>query len=191
MSGQIKITDGDALIIVDVQNDFLPGGSVPVPEGGAVIAPLNRIIDIFQPRGFPIYAVRDEHPANHCSFKAQGGSFAPHCMLGTPGAEFAPSLGLPAFAMMVSKAASTDKDARSAFDGTNLDFQFMMYGVKRVFVGGLDINGCLLNSVQAMLKMGHKVHPISDGIRALDETDVVAKMVELGAVPVSSADITY
>jgi len=189
MIGQIKITDGDALIVVDVQNDFLHGGSMAVPDGEAVIAPLNRIIDIFQPKGFPIYAVRDMHPSNHCSFKAQGGPCPAHCMVGTPGAEFAPSLGLPAFAMMIAKAATADKDACSAFDGTNLDFQFMMYGVKRVFIGGLDIGDCLLNTVQEMLKKGLQVHPISDGIRAQGGTDVVAKMAALGAVPVSSAEI--
>ncbi len=190
MSGQIKITDNDALIIVDVQNDFLHGGSMAVPDGEAVIVPLNRIIDIFQPKGFPIYAVRDWHPANHYSFKAQGGPLSAHCMVGTPGAEFAPSLGLPAFAMMIAKATTAGKDARSAFDGTNLDFQFMMYGVKRVFIGGLDIGDCLLNTVQEILKLGHEVHPLSDAIRSLSTEDVVAKMAKLGAVPVASTDIT-
>ncbi len=190
MSEQYKITDNDALIIVDVQYDFLHGGSMAVPDGEAVIAPLNRIIDILQSRGFPIYAVRDWHPANHCSFQAHGGAYPAHCMVGTPGAEFAASLGLPAFAMMIPKATTVEKDARSAFDGTALDFQFMMYGVKRVFIGGLDINDCLLNTVQEILKMGHQVHPISDAIRSLSGGDVVANMAGLGAIPVSSANIS-
>jgi len=86
---------GDALLILDVQNDFLPGGSLAVDEGDAVLAPLNRMIDAFTARGLPVYATRDWHPPDHMSFKAQGGPWPRHCIAGTAGAAFPAALRLP------------------------------------------------------------------------------------------------
>ena len=184
MSDQIPVRDGDALLIVDVQNDFLPGGSLGVAGGDEVVAPLARSIDVFHQHGQPIYATRDWHPADHCSFQAQGGPWPPHCVQGTPGAEFALGLGLPAFAMIVSKASDAAKDAYSGFDGTNLGFQIMMYGVRRVFVGGLASDYCVLATVRDALKQGLQVYVLNDAIRAVnsdDGTRAVAEMTALGA----------
>lgn len=192
MSEQIPVRDGDALLIVDVQNDFLAGGSLPVPEGEAVIALLGRVINVFHQHGQPIYATRDWHPADHCSFQAQGGPWPPHCVQGTPGAEFAPGLGLPAFAMVISKASDAAKDAYSGFDGTNLPFQLMMYGVKRLFVGGLATDYCVLATVRDALKQGTQVYVLSDAIRAVNAADgarAIAEMTALGAHFVESGTL--
>lgn len=190
MSEQIHIRDGDALLIVDVQNDFLPGGSLGVPGGDEVVAPLARCIDIFHRHGQPIYATRDWHSADHCSFLAQGGPWPPHCVRGTPGAEFAPALGLPASAMIISKASDPARDAYSGFEGTNLAFQLTMYGVKRLFVGGLASDYCVLATVRDALKLGLQVTVLSDAIRAVNADDgerAIAEMADLGAHFVASA----
>ena len=94
-SSPIRLQTGDALIAVDVQNDFLPGGSLAVPQGDAVVPALNRYLAAFAARALPVFATRDWHPPNHCSFRAQGGIWPPHCVAATRGAEFAPGLALP------------------------------------------------------------------------------------------------
>ena len=194
MSEKIPLRDGDALLVVDVQNDFLPGGNLAVANGDAVIGPLNRCIEIFHPRGLPIYATRDWHPADHCSFQAQGGPWPVHCVAGSHGAEFASDLGLPAFAMPVSKATEKDRDAYSGFDGTNLDFQLKMYGTKRIFVGGLATDYCVLATVRDALKLGFEVYLLTDAIRAVDAHQgdgekAMAEMVALGAIPITSDEV--
>src|SRR5881397_2095449 len=147
----------DALILVDVQNDFLPGGSLAVPHGDEVIPKLNRYITMFVERALPIYATRDWHPPDHCSFTAQGGPWPPHCVAGTPGAAFAGALGLPRDATIVSKARSSEADAYSGFQGTDLADQLRGAGVKRLFIGGLATDYCVLNTVKDARAQGFEV----------------------------------
>src|SRR3990172_5062826 len=89
------MTKSSALVIVDVQNDFCPGGALPVPEGDKVVPVLNKYIQRFQKAGLPIYASRDWHPEKTKRFKAFGGLWPPHCVQGTKGAAFHPDLKLP------------------------------------------------------------------------------------------------
>jgi len=103
MGAGMRLQQGDALIIVDVQRDFLPGGALAVPDGNRVIPALNRYLDYFRAACLPVVATRDWHPPNHCSFSAQGGSWPPHCVQGSPGAEFAEELELPTDALVISK----------------------------------------------------------------------------------------
>ncbi len=186
MSGKETIGPGDALIIVDVQNDFLPGGSLAVPEGDRVVPVLNRYIELFHSRGLPIYATRDWHPADHCSFEAQGGIWPPHCVAGTEGAAFAPDLRLPEDAVIVSKATTADKDAYSGFEGTDLAQRLRAQHVQRVFVGGLATDYCVLNTVRDALAAGFQVRVLRGAIRAVnvkpgDGQRAEAEMTELGA----------
>jgi len=109
----VHLQAGDALIMVDVQLDFLPGGSLAVPHGDEVVPALNRYIAVFRGLTFPIVATRDWHPPDHCSFRAQGGPWPPHCVAGSAGAHFATLLDLPCEAHIVSKATSRDRDAYS------------------------------------------------------------------------------
>ena len=111
---------GDALLIVDVQNDFLPGGSLAVPQGDDVVPVLNRYCAAFRTRHLPIFASRDWHPSNHCSFTKQGGPWPPHCVAETEGAQFASGLDLSE-AVIISKATEPGSDAYSAFENTDLD----------------------------------------------------------------------
>ncbi len=190
----IQVGDGDALIVVDVQNDFLPGGALAVPRGDEVIAPLNRVLDLFHTRGLPIFASRDWHPANHCSFRDRGGPWPPHCVADTEGAQFPASLQLPAFTAIVSKATSPDKDAYSAFEDTPLAMQLQMYGVKRVLVGGLATDYCVLNTVKDAVRHGFGVVLLTDAIRAVDVQPgdgerALAEMRALGVTEATSHDI--
>jgi nicotinamidase/pyrazinamidase len=111
---------GDALVLVDVQNDFLPGGALAVPGANEVIAPLNRSIGEFERHRLPVFATRDWHPGNHCSFRAQGGPWPPHCIAGSQGAQFAAQLQLLPDVHVISKATRADIDAYSGFQGTDL-----------------------------------------------------------------------
>lgn len=185
MSGTEAIRPGDALIIVDVQNDFLPGGSLAVPEGDRVVPVLNRYIKIFHSRGLPIYTTRDWHPADHCSFKAQGGIWPPHCVAGTEGAAFAPGLKLPDDAVIVSKATTIDKDAYSGFEGTDLAELMRARNIQCVFVGGLATEYCVLNTVRDALAAGFQVRVLREAIRAVnvkpgDGKRAEADMAKLG-----------
>lgn len=159
---------GDALLVVDMQNDFLPGGSLAVPQGEAVIPALNRCLRLFVAKGLPVYASRDWHPANHCSFRAQGGPWPPHCIAGTHGAEFAASLELPAAAVIISKADTPELDVYSAFGRTPLDTSLKAAGVQRLFVGGLATDYCVLNTVKDALALGYAVVLLTDAVRAVD-----------------------
>lgn len=194
MNAPIEIKPGDALIAVDVQNDFLPGGSLAVPRGDEVVPALNSYIKEFVARGLPMYATRDWHPANHCSFKARGGPWPPHCVAESAGARFASDLRLPPQATIVSKATTADKDAYSGFEGTDLDARLRAQGVTRVFVGGLATDYCVLNTVRDARRLGFEVYLLTDAIRAVnvqpdDGRKADEEMQRLGARPVTLAAI--
>jgi nicotinamidase/pyrazinamidase len=190
----IQLSRKDALVVVNIQNDFLPGGSLAVPNGDEIIPVLNRYIELFVSRNLPIYATRDWHPADHCSFKAQGGTWPPHCIVGTWGAQFAPELALPESAMIVSKATARAPDAYSGFEETDLALWLNSQGMERLFIGGLSTDYCVLNTVTDALALNFKVVLLTDAIRAVnvypeDGQAAVAEMVRRGAVPISLSDI--
>ena len=114
------ISSKDALIVTDIQNDFLPGGALPVEDGDLIVPVLNEYTKIFKAANAPVFASRDWHPANHVSFTAQGGPWPPHCVQDTKGAEFSPELKLPRGTEVVSKANNPVKEAYSVFDDTGL-----------------------------------------------------------------------
>lgn len=165
----VRPQTGDALIIVDLQHDFLPGGALAVADGDAVIGVLNDAMAAFGAHALPVFATRDWHPANHCSFHAQQGIWPPHCLAGSSGAAFPAALQLSsAGATIVSKATTADRDAYSGFDGTDLGEQLRARGVRRVFVGGLATDYCVLHTVLDALAAGFEVVLLVDAIRAVD-----------------------
>jgi nicotinamidase/pyrazinamidase len=159
---------GDALIVVDVQNDFLPGGALGVPHGDIVVAPLNRLIDAWSARGLSVYVTRDWHPPNHCSFAGQGGPWPVHCVAGTPGAEFSPDLHIPNGTTIVSKATTAQDEAYSVFKGTGLQQQLRTAGVKRVVLGGLATDYCVRFSGADAHAAGLDVVVLQDAVCAVD-----------------------
>jgi len=158
---------GDALVIVDVQGDFVTG-SLAVPGGAEVIPPLNRAAAAFAARGLPVIATRDWHPDDHVSFHEQGGPWPPHCVAGTPGAGAAEGLELPAGTEIVDKADTAAMDVYSPFAGTDFADDLRARGVRRLVVGGLATDYCVLNTVTDALAEGFDVVVLDDAVRAVD-----------------------
>ena len=182
---------GDALLIVDVQNDFLPGGALAVSGGDGVIPPLNEAICAFSEAGLGIFATRDWHPPDHCSFVEQGGLWPRHCVAGTRGAAFPDALRLPGAAVVVSKAAGPDADAYSGFEGTDLADRLSTRGVDRVLVGGLATDYCVLSTVLDARSAGLHVVVLEDAVRSVevepgDGERAVARMRVAGAESAST-----
>jgi nicotinamidase/pyrazinamidase len=150
----LNITSSDALIIADVQKDFLPGGALGIKDGDQIIPVLNEYITIFKEANAKVVASRDWHPSNHVSFQAQGGQWPPHCVQDTEGAQFSPNLKLPDIVTIVSKATDPNKEAYSVFDGTGLANQLISQGITRIFIGGLATDYCIVNSVLDAKKAG-------------------------------------
>lgn len=181
-----QLQAGDVLLVTDIQNDFLPGGSLAVSGGDEVVPVLNRYIGAFQAQGLPVYATRDWHPLRHCSFHAQGGPWPVHCVAGTQGAAFAPALALPPGTPVISKATSRDREAYSSFQGTDLDSRLRAAGIRRLFIGGLTTDYCVLNTVRDARRLGYEVFVLADAIRAVDVRPgdgqrAEAEMTRLGA----------
>ena len=186
MTPRLDLRAGDALVVVDVQNDFLPGGSLPVAHGDEVVEPLNRTIAEFERARLPIVATRDWHPADHVSFRTRGGPWPSHCVPGTHGAEYAPGLALPSSAVIVSKDTTPDQDTYSGFEGGDLDERLRELRARRLFVGGLATDYCVLHTVKDALARGYQVVVLRDAVRAVDMhpgdgTRALAEMGRLGA----------
>jgi nicotinamidase/pyrazinamidase len=163
----------DALVIVDVQNDFCPGGALAVPGGDTVVPVLNRCIERFDALEAPILASRDWHPPVTRHFKAYGGAWPPHCVQGTRGAEFHPDLRLPARAIVVSKGTEPEEDAYSCFqaeDPNGMPFAATLgeLGAQRLVVVGLATDYCVKATVLDALKEGFQVVVLEDAIRAVE-----------------------
>ncbi len=188
-----KLAATDALIIVDVQNDFLPGGRLAVPRGDEVIPILNHYIADFAQARLPIFATRDWHPPNHCSFQTQGGPWPVHCVVGSKGAESPPGLKLPSSTVIISKPSAPDRETYSGFEGTGLEQRLRESSITRLYVGGLATDYCVLNTVKDGLRRGFKVVLLEDAIRAVnvhpeDGPKAMEEMLRLGAVPFRLAE---
>ncbi|HYY58069.1 MAG TPA: nicotinamidase [Pyrinomonadaceae bacterium] len=156
-----------ALIIVDVQNDFCPGGALAVASGDEVIAPLNALAREFLARGDIVIKSRDWHPPETSHFAAYGGTWPIHCVQGTDGARFHPDLIDDPRISVVSKD-QMNVDEYSAFDGTDLAARLRQSGVEEVWVGGLATDYCVKHTVLDALKEGFKVKAIEDAMRPVE-----------------------
>ncbi|HEX7087813.1 MAG TPA: nicotinamidase [Vicinamibacterales bacterium] len=162
-----------ALLIIDVQNDFCPGGALPVPEGDQVVPVLSRLAERAGALGLPVYASRDWHPPESVHFKSGGGPWPVHCVAGTPGAQFHPDLRLPPGTMIVSAGTSGEDDGYSAFEGTvagrgSFEADLRARGVTHLIVGGLATDYCVRASVLDARRLGIDVTVVSDAVRAID-----------------------
>jgi nicotinamidase/pyrazinamidase len=180
-----QLTPEDALLLVDVQRDFCPGGALPVPHGDLVVAVLNTWIDRATRSGALVVASRDWHPPDHISFVGRRGLWPPHCVQRTEGAELHPDLRLPDDAILLSKGQDPDQDAYSAFEGTDLASILQKRGVRRVFVGGLAQDVCVRASVLDAVRHGFETHVLVDATRPVDEAEgirALREMQENGAI---------
>jgi nicotinamidase/pyrazinamidase len=162
-----------ALLIVDVQNDFCPGGALAVAEGDRVVAPLRKLAARFGALGLPVYASRDWHPADSRHFKDQGGTWPVHCVQGSEGARLREDLQLPSSVMIVSKGQARHDNGYSAIAGDvagrgSLLADLNARGVNHLYVGGLATDYCVKHSVLDALRQGIDVTVLTDAIRAVD-----------------------
>lgn len=184
-----------ALILVDIQNDFCPGGALAVGEGDQVVAAVNRLI----PRFPLVISTQDWHPANHISFQERGGPWPPHCVQGTPGAELHSELKTDTIACYFRKASAPDKDDYSEFAGKDdrgrsMDEVLRSHGVNTLYVAGLATDYCVLETVLDGLKLGYDVYAVTDAMRAVnvnpaDGQAALQKMARGGAHLVTSDEV--
>jgi len=190
---QIKPDKHTALVVVDIQNDFCPGGALAVAGGDKVVPVLNKYIEKFRKAGAPIIFTRDWHPPDHSSFKEQGGPWPPHCVQNSEGAKFHADLNVPPEGEIVSKADKKD-EAYSFFQGTDLATKLHQRGIKRLLVGGLATDYCVKETVLDGLKYGFEVFHLDDASRGVnvnpdDSERALHEMVAAGAKRISLADM--
>jgi nicotinamidase/pyrazinamidase len=184
----------EALLVVDVQRDFCPGGALPVKEGDRIVEPLNKIIETFAKNQLPMFFTRDWHPKNHCSFKERSGLWPPHCVQNTHGAEFQPALLVPREAVIVNKGTEADREAYSGFEGTSLATTLKRMKVSRLFIGGLAADYCVKNTVLDALKNDFEVTVLKDCVKGVnlkpnDSSKALEKMLAAGALVGTSYEI--
>ena len=181
------LREGDALLIVDVQNDFCPGGALPIAGGDVIIPAINAWIAAATVAGVPVYASRDWHPHVHPSFAAHDGPWPPHCVQDTPGAAFHPHLQLPAATIIVTKGTRFDEDQNSAFHHTGLASHMRRRQIRRLWLCGLALEVCVLATAIDARAAGFEVHllvgctsPVSDdgGIRAIERMRAAGVAIE-------------
>jgi nicotinamidase/pyrazinamidase len=190
MTDQISFQDGDALLMVDIQKDFCPGGALAVENGDLILAAANAWLAQADQQNVPVYASRDWHPEGHPSFADQGGDWPPHCLQDSDGARFHPDLVLPQDTVVVTKGVRFDQDQTSVFDHTGLAVHLKNEGIRRLFVGGLALDVCVADSVMDALAAGFEVVLITEATRPVDGSkvdEVVNRMQSAGATFTSKA----
>jgi nicotinamidase/pyrazinamidase len=173
VASPVEFVAGDALLLVDLQNDFCPGGSLGVADGDQVIPVLNDWAAAAHAAHVPIFVTRDWHPPQTSHFHAGGGDWPPHCVMRTHGSEFHPDLQLPADAQVVSKGMGDSEDAYSAFQardetGTMLEELLQRKGARHLYIGGLATDYCVRWSALDALEKNYRVTLILEGMRAVD-----------------------
>jgi nicotinamidase/pyrazinamidase len=156
-----------ALLVIDVQNDFCPGGTLAVPHGDEVVPPLNKLINEFLERGDPVYKSRDWHPRGTKHFAEFGGTWPVHCVQNTEGARFHPALIDDPRIKVISKGLG-DEDSYSAFDETDLVEELREQGVGEVVVGGLATDYCVKNTALDALHNGFRVTAVAEAMRPVE-----------------------
>ncbi len=162
-----------ALLVVDVQNDFCPGGALAVPDGNTIVPRVNRAIELFVRRGLRVLATRDWHPPVTKHFKEYGGAWPPHCVQGTKGARFHPDLRLPKDAVILSKGMDPEQDSYSGFqalneDGRDLESVVHDLGIDALFLCGLATDYCVRATALDAQRRGIRVHVLEDAIKGVD-----------------------
>ncbi len=181
----------EALLVVDVQNDFTPKGALAVPKGDEIIPALNKYIKLFSANKLPVFATRDWHPKETKHFKQFGGVWPPHCIQNTKGARFHPALKLPTEAILLYKGMDPGKDSYSAFqaldaNGAELLMLLNILGVEDVYIGGLATDYCVKFSAIDAVKNGIRAHVLLDAIKGVnmrpsDSESALKEMLSWGA----------
>lgn len=173
MNGDLTVGNKSALIIVDMQNDFCPGGSLAVAGGDDIVPVINRYVEIFRERGLPVIASRDWHPRETGHFQGFGGPWPEHCVQGSFGAGFRAGLQLPPDLIVFSKGTEPDRDDYSALQGKDDSGGTMVGHLKRrgisdIYVCGLATDFCVLQTALEGLRLGFSVKILVDAVRGVD-----------------------
>jgi len=181
-----------ALVVVDFQKDFCPGGALPVSRADKIIPKINRYIEFFFLRKLPVIFTRDWHPKATSHFKKHGGLWPVHCVQGTGGAMFPDQLAIPQGAIILSKGMGAKENSYSSFDAKNKKKESFLavlrrLKVKEIFVCGLATDYCVKYTVLEALKNKFKVFVLTDAIKAVnlkksDAADALQEMSRAGAV---------
>jgi len=176
-----------ALLIIDFQNDFCPGGALAVDEGDQIAEPIKRLAPAFD----HVFATRDWHPPDHSSFKIEGGPWPVHCVQGTPGAELHPSMKELEIDAIADVGRGREDQGYSGFEKSELADWMRARGVEEVAVCGLATDYCVRASAIDACREGFDVTVVTDAIRAVevnpgDGERAVEEMREAGAKPASS-----
>jgi len=192
---KIMLPQSAALVLVDIQNDFCPGGALAVPEGDEIVEVVNRLAPVFD----FVAATRDWHPENHISFKEQGGVWPPHCVQGSKGAELHPALDPSGIDLLVRKGYAPDRDTFEGLQsvaeiGDSLDEILKSRGVDSIYVAGLATDYCVKATVLDALKKGFRVFAVTDAMRAVnlqpgDDARALEEMSAAGAHLVTSQQV--
>lgn len=164
-----------ALLVMDLQVDFCPGGSLAVTEGDSIVPLVNRYVELFSRKGLPVYATRDWHPAETSHFRQFGGQWPPHCVQGSRGAEFHPALRLPDDVIVVSKGIDPRRDDYSplqvrAADGFSFADRLKENGVTHLYLCGLATDYCVRWTALDALRAGFSVTVLRDAVKGVDLT---------------------
>lgn len=162
-----------ALVVVDIQNDFCPGGALSVPHGDEIIPALNKYIEIFSKDKFPVFLTRDWHPVKTSHFSEFGGTWPEHCVQNTEGARFHPQLKIPKGAIIISKGMDPSEDSYSAFQARDakdrsLPDLLKKYGSEEIYIGGLATDYCVRYTSIDAIKAGFKVVLLRDAMKGID-----------------------
>jgi nicotinamidase/pyrazinamidase len=196
---RFKVKLKKALLVVDVQNDFCPGGALAVPGGDKIVPAINKYIKIFSKNKLPIFSSRDWHPIKTKHFKDFGGVWPAHCIQNTKGASFHPKLKLPKDAILLYKGMDPNKDSYSVFqaegaNGAGFLNLLKILGVKELYIGGLATDYCVKSSARDALKNGFKVKLLLDAIKGVDlkkgdSEKAIQKMIKQGAKKITLQDM--
>lgn len=189
----------EALVIIDVQNDFCAGGALEVKDADRVVPLLNRYIELFSAKGLPVFASRDWHPQKTIHFKEYGGKWPRHCIQGTKGAEFHPELKLPSDTVVISAGSGPEEEGYSMFEGRddagNSAYDSLKQkGIEHVYIGGIATDYCVRASTIDALKSGFKVTLLTDAIKGVDlepgdSEKAIDEMIGAGAKPATLDEI--
>jgi nicotinamidase/pyrazinamidase len=188
MKTRIEFQEGDALLMIDVQKDFCPGGALPVEDGHLILPEANAWLAMAHQHKVPVYASRDWHPEGHISFVEEGGAWPPHCIQDSDGARFHPQLRLPAGTVVVTKGVRFDQDQTSVFDRTGLAAHLKDKGIRRLIVGGLALEGCVLASIMDAVAEGFDVVLITAATLPVNPGEVPRVLERLHAAGVVMTD---
>ena len=187
---RVRVGERDALIVVDPQNDFCPGGSLAVAHGDKIFPPINRTMPRFQ----HVFATQDWHPVEHRYFRTYGGPWPYHCLQDTPGAEFHPALNTGPIQEVVRKGMNPELDGYSGFAGTDLAERLRRVGVERVFLCGLATDYCVKATAIEAIDNGFEAYVLTDAIRPVeveagDGERALEAMAQRGAHLISTDDL--